>query len=166
MEIASHMGSPGNLALIVDSVLLQHVQPRPEAGAPIDVLEPAPKLTVVDIPGKGRGVVAGKDIARGEVIERAPVIPVDPAQVAALCATVLDHYVYDWFPGSTGLAVALGFGSLYNHSYQPNAYYKKDFANNVLEYVALTDIAAGSEIVINYNGVPDDRTPLWFDVVA
>ncbi len=150
------MGSPGHLALVVDSLLER--PPTPDT-----VVD---RLCVVEIPGKGRGVVAGCDIAAGETIELAPVIPVGTAEVAALCATVLDHYVYDWFPGSTGLAVALGCGSLYNHSYEPNAFYKKDFVKNVLEYVALTDIVAGTEILINYNGDPTDRTPLWFDVVS
>ena len=123
-------------------------------------------IAVVDVPGKGRGVVAVRGFAAGDSIETAPVIPVDAAHVAALSTTVLDHYVYDWFPGSTGLAVALGCGSLYNHSYAPNAYYKKDFAKNTIEYIALIEIAPGTEVLVNYNGDPNDQTPLWFDVVA
>jgi SET domain-containing protein len=36
----------------------------------------------------------------------------------------------------------------------------------VIDYVALRDIAPGDEITINYNGATDDRSPLWFEVVA
>lgn len=148
------MGSPADAALTF--------LPRHSAGTELK----DGRIAVVDVPGKGRGVVAVRGFAKGESIEVAPVIPVDAAHVVALSTTVLEHYVYDWFPGATGLAVALGCGSLYNHSYQPNACYKKDFAKNTIEYIALTDIAAGAEILVNYNGDPEDRTPLWFDVVA
>lgn len=124
------------------------------------------RVTVVEVPGKGRGVVAVVAFAAGDTIEVAPVIPIAPAQLAALEATVLEHYVYDWFDGAVGVAVALGFGSLYNHSYEPNARYVKDFATNTIQYVAICDIPVGAEVLVNYNGDPDDRTPLWFDVVA
>ena len=124
------------------------------------------RIAVVDVPGKGRGVVAVCGFAAGDTIEVAPVIPVEAVHVAALSQTVLDHYVYDWFPGSTGVAVALGCGSLYNHSYNPNAYYKKNFENNTIEYMALRTIPPGAEVLVNYNGDPADQTPLWFDVVA
>ncbi len=126
----------------------------------------AEKLRVVDVPGKGRGVVASRDLRAGELIEVAPVIVLGAAGKAALSTTILDHYGYDWFADGTGLAVALGYGSLYNHSFAPNAIYKKSFNNSTIEYRALIDVAAHVEICINYNGDPNDRTPLWFDVVA
>ena len=75
--------------------------------------------------------------------------------------TFLDHYVYDW---GDSLAVVLGHGSLYNHSFTPNLIYVKCLAEHMLEYRAFTDIAAGDELVVNYNGNPGDQTPLWFDV--
>lgn len=138
----------------------QQQLPRHSAGWPSD------RILVVEIPGKGRGVVAVRGFEVGEVIEVAPVIPVDAAHLGALSTTVLEHYVYDWFPGSTGVAVALGCGSLYNHSYVPNAMYVKDFELNTIQYIAIAPIAAGAEVLVNYNGDPADRTPLWFDVVG
>jgi hypothetical protein len=122
-----------------------------------------PSLRVVEVPGKGRGVNATMSFAAGEVIERVAVIPVDAAQVAHLDHTALEHYVYDWQDG--GVAVALGCGSLYNHSYAPNAAYRKHFADRVIEYYALVDIPAGDEVLINYNGDPADSSPLWFTVI-
>jgi hypothetical protein len=146
----------------VDAATLPLLLSLPRHGAGL-----APdKIAVVEVPGKGRGVVAVRALDEGESIEIAPVIAVDPAHAAALTSTVLDHYVYDWFPGSIGLAVALGCGSLYNHSYAPNAFYRKNFENNTIEYVALKPIPAGAEILVNYNGDPADQTPLWFDVVS
>ena len=120
-------------------------------------------VRITSVAGKGRGVVAARNIARGELIERAPVVVVPVDQRAHVERTALDHYVYDWRDGS--LAVALGAGSIFNHSYAPNAHYLKRFDDGALEYVALVDIEAGAEITINYNGDPADLTPLWFDVV-
>ena len=120
-------------------------------------------VLVTEIPNKGRGVVAARRIAQGELIETAPVVPIALEQRAHVERTVLDHYVYDWQDGA--LAVALGNGSLFNHCYTPNAHYTKRFDAAAIEYRALFDIEAGDEITINYNGAPDDLTPLWFDVV-
>ena len=59
--------------------------------------------------------------------------------------------------------MALGYGSLYNHSYQPNARYD-DGRGQTKIFMAIRDIALGEEIVVNYNGEPDDKTPVWFKV--
>ncbi|MEZ4734909.1 MAG: SET domain-containing protein-lysine N-methyltransferase [Caldilineaceae bacterium] len=75
--------------------------------------------------------------------------------------TVLFHYCYSWGENS---ALALGFGSLFNHSYHPNAMYNRKFAEQVIEYMALCDIQPGEEITVNYNGDPNDLDPLWFAV--
>ena len=130
-------------------------------GVPSPAIHVNPSTRVIDIPGKGRGVVAIRKIARGELIETAPVVVVPAVQVQG----VLEHYVFDWPYLSDKVAVALGCGSLYNHSYAPNAVYLKHLEERVLEYTALRDIEAGEEILINYNGAPDDMTPLWFTVV-
>lgn len=120
-------------------------------------------VRVVPIDGKGRGVVAELPIARGDVVERAHVVVVPEDQAAHLDGTVLEHYVYDWPEGR--VAVALGNGSLFNHSFRPNARYRRDLQAHLLVFEALVDIAPGEEITINYNGDPDDCTPLWFEVV-
>ncbi|MFM8476053.1 MAG: SET domain-containing protein-lysine N-methyltransferase [Planctomycetaceae bacterium] len=61
-------------------------------------------------------------------------------------------------------AIALGFGSLYNHSYSPNARYD-DVGRQIKEYKALRDIQKGEEITINYNGSEDCMDPVDFDVL-
>jgi SET domain-containing protein len=126
-------------------------------------LSTVPTIRVVDVPGKGRGVIAARAIRAGEVIEQAPVVVVPPQQTRLVDLSVLEHYVYDWEDGA--YAVALGAGSIFNHSYAPNAHYRKRAAQLQLEYYALVDIEAGAEVLINYNGDPRDLTPLWFDVV-
>ncbi|HNE48113.1 MAG TPA: SET domain-containing protein-lysine N-methyltransferase, partial [Saprospiraceae bacterium] len=60
-------------------------------------------------------------------------------------------------------AIALGYGSLYNHSYNPNARYEVDFDEEVIRFYTLSTIKAGGEITVNYNGDWQDQNPVWFD---
>ena len=60
-------------------------------------------------------------------------------------------------------AIALGYGSLFNHSDTPNAEFNLDLDAENIHFLATEDIAAGIEITTNYRaGRPDQ--PLWFDV--
>jgi len=116
--------------------------------------------------GKGRGVFAQKRFAKGDIIEYCPVIVIPRDEECLLESTVLFNYTYGWGEGFEDSAIALGFGSLYNHAYRPNAMYKRMYENMVIVYVALRDIAEGEEITINYNGQPEDQSPVWFKVAA
>lgn len=118
---------------------------------------------VATVPGKGRGVVANRAIARGEVVERSPVIVVPPEQCESLEKTILDVYVFLWGADKESLAVALGVGSLFNHSYSPNVVYTRELESGTILFTALADIAAGTELTVNYNGRPDSLEPVWFD---
>ena len=115
----------------------------------------------------GRGVFAATFIAKGSLIERVPVLVVPSEQVYGSEGTPparLKWYVYDWseVTGKDELAVALGYGSLYNHAATANAvFYTR--APDVLEFFAHRDIAPGEEVVINYHGGPDDPTPVDFE---
>lgn len=116
--------------------------------------------------GKGRGVFANKRFQKGDIIERCPVIVVPEEQDHLLHDTVLYNYTYGWGEDLRDAAIALGFGSLYNHAYHPNAFYKRVPEDTMLVYVALRDIEEGEEITVNYNGSPNDPSPLWFEVAA
>jgi uncharacterized protein len=116
-------------------------------------------LYIAESPGKGRGVFAQHLIHSGQLIERAPVIVVPAGQWEAMDRTVLFDYFFAWGEHS---AIALGYGSLYNHSYQPNARFVKHLTEQVIEFYALREIQPGEEILVNYNVDPDDESPLWF----
>jgi SET domain-containing protein len=121
---------------------------------------PAARLAL--IPGKGRGVVASRRIEANEIFERAHVLvlPRKEAEVVLGCE-VLASYVYGW---GESVAIALGHGSLFNHSYEPNVVYTQFIEEQVLEFAALVDIEEGAELCINYGGHPADRSPVWFDI--
>ncbi len=112
--------------------------------------------------GKGRGVYARRAIRKGEVIERVPVIVLPVEEYAkGLARTALRDYCFGWGEGQ--VALALGYGSLYNHSYRPNARYL-DVGPRAKEFTALRDIGPGEEITVNYNGKPRGRSKVWFDL--
>ncbi|MEO2076272.1 MAG: SET domain-containing protein [Bacillus sp. (in: firmicutes)] len=110
----------------------------------------------------GRGIFATRDIPKGELIHVAPVIISPKSEYKHLKKTILMDYVFWW---GEDCAVALGYGSLFNHSYTPNALYKLRHKNKTIDFVAYKDIKAGEEIMVNYNGDPEDQTEIWFDVL-
>src|SRR5215831_4651384 len=114
---------------------------------------------------RGRGVFARRDIPKGQLIERSPVIVVPREQWTTIEHTILSNYVFDWGENEEDAAVALGYVSIYNHSYTPNAELTECLDDGIIEVSALRDIGEGEEILVNYNGSPDDRDELWFDVV-
>lgn len=113
--------------------------------------------------GKGRGVFAKQSIGRGELVERSPIIVFTPEEWEHIEKTVLYDYCFNW--GDRQGALALGCGSLYNHSFHPNAKYIKNLREMAIDFLALRDIEAGEEITVNYNGAPGDRDPVWFTAV-
>ncbi len=123
-------------------------------------------IGIKNSPGKGRGVFAQRNFKKGEVIESCPVIVLPAKELDTLELTQLYNYYFAWGPDSKDAAIALGYGSLYNHSYMPNARYYKDFDNSLLKYVCIRDIQEDEEITINYNCNPEDKTPVWFDLTG
>ncbi|MRI31864.1 SET domain-containing protein-lysine N-methyltransferase [Endozoicomonas sp. OPT23] len=111
--------------------------------------------------GKGRGVFSNKKIQRETIIERCPVLELPPEQLENIDQTELYNYYFSWGKEMKAGALALGLGSIYNHSYTPNALYRLDMDDGVIEFLAIKNIPANEEITINYNGSPMDQSPLW-----
>jgi SET domain-containing protein len=126
------------------------------------------RIACREVAGKGRGIFALEPIAEGEVFEQAPVIVLPQADTCLIDETLLSDYYFTWVDAPDEslriCAVVLGYGMLYNHSYRPNAFFRRSFLAREMEYIALRDIAEGEEICINYNGKPDDRKPVWFEM--
>ena len=119
--------------------------------------------------GRGaRGVFARHLIRKNTLMERVPVLLIPKHEVfgkskAAQRACRISWYVFGWGiqEGHDYVAVALGYGSLYNHSYKPNATIRL-ISPDILEVEAIIDIIEGEEITINYNGDPSDNAPVNF----
>lgn len=110
----------------------------------------------------GRGIFSIRTIKKGELIEEATVIIIPKTEWALMRGSILLNYVFRW---GEDKALALGYGSLYNHSYNPNARYITNIENKSIDFYARKDIQEGEEITVNYNGDPEDQSPLWFEVI-
>ncbi len=124
---------------------------------------PSNKIYLADskIPNAERGVFAEKAIKQGELIESCPIIYLTEEDYPLAKKTTLLNYYFLNEPEDRS-AIALGFGSLYNHSYEPNSTYKKRLDEGWIDFVALKDIAPDEEITVNYNyGNPEDKKDLW-----
>ena len=122
-----------------------------------------PKIYFKQISKKHRGVFARKKIKKGEVIEICPVIIMPKRDQKILDKTNLFSYYFYWGRNNTS-AIALGYGSLYNHSYTPNAEYEENVRKKVIVFKAIRNIKKGEEILTNYNGNSDSKEKVWFKV--
>lgn len=119
------------------------------------------KMSMISDGEYNRGVFATQDITKGTLLHQAPVLAYPNEQHEHIEKTLLADYCFEYGIGRT--AILLGYGMLFNHSYTPNATYEINFDNETFDFFAYTDIQAGEEILINYNGDEEDQELLWFD---
>ena len=121
-----------------------------------------PFIYVAEVPKKGRGVFTARFIPEGSSIESCPVIELSAADKEVIHQTHLHDYYFLWGEEG-GCALALGYGSMYNHASNPNANYEMDNEHKTIDVFAIRDIQAGEEITISYTDGEEEDTVLWFD---
>lgn len=129
---------------------------------------PASKVYIADskIKNAGRGVFASKNIKKGEIIEICPVILIPKNDLSILNGSLLMEYFFYLGKAKDQIAVVLGFGSIYNHSYTPNAKYKINLKSKSVTFSAIENIKKNNEITFNYKGEKSkNNNPLWFEVI-
>ncbi|KAF9982857.1 hypothetical protein BGZ65_002434 [Modicella reniformis] len=111
-------------------------------------------LYIQDCGLKGRGVITRTLIPPRTTIDVSPILlfPLDEYTQHGQY-TQLDHYTYRW---KGGMALALGLGSMFNHSNNPNVGFQRDFDNKVIRYTTLREIQPNEELCISYG------SNLWF----
>ncbi|WP_116125267.1 SET domain-containing protein [Lewinella sp. IMCC34183] len=117
-----------------------------------------PFIYVRPSPLGGRGVYTAEPIPAGTVVERAPVVVLSPEDRAIIHGTGLHDYYFLW--DGDGAAIALGYGSLYNHASEPNLAFEMDYEFEQIRFSAERDIAGGEELLIDY--VVGGGEALWF----
>ena len=114
---------------------------------------------------KGRGVVAERAIAAGELVERAPVLIIPEGDRARVDPTSVGNHIFMWeydtvaedlYTQNGRAAVALGFASLLNHSSSPNCDFVRYIDALALDLVAIRNITAGEKLTT------DHGLELWF----
>lgn len=101
----------------------------------------------------GRGVFAAKNFVAGELVEVCPVVILQCS--FETLPTELQRRVFDWtaLANTKGAhALALGYGSIYNHANPANLYYEPADDGLHLRLIAAVNVSADSELTINYNG--------------
>lgn len=106
------------------------------------------KIYVDDSPVHGRGVFASEKIKKGEILEECHYIEMPHG------------YDYPWeirshffsLPkGGEGMVVCLGYGSIFNHSYEgQNANWETSPSERKFIFFATREINPGEEIFTNY----------------
>ena len=94
---------------------------------------------------RGRGVFAARPFAKGEAVEVCPTVELPGSEANGTLA----DYVFDSGRGDSSVVLLLGYGMLYNHSYDPNLDYEQE-GTAAVAFVATRDIAPGEELTITY----------------
>ena len=125
-----------------------------------------PCLFIAETEEKGRAVFTNEALEAGTLLETAPVIVMTGEERKLIDQTRLHDYIFVWGDANDQCAMALGWISMYNHSYSSNAEYYMDFETEQMFVKTVRPIAEAEEITINYNGTWNDETKVWFDVVG
>ena len=122
------------------------------------------KLYFKESEGKGRGVFAGEDIKKSTLLSISSFLlfPSPPSTPGSTSTTtpssereVLNHYTYTF--GMDCQALALGLGSMYNHSsVKQNVGFFIDKKRRLIRHIAIEDVKEDTELCINYG------PKLWF----
>jgi uncharacterized protein len=114
----------------------------------------SPKICVKPSPVHRWGVFAVDFIAEGEVIEESPMVELEKSWIEK-DDKILSKYRFNFPSGGApeSQQVCLGYGSLYNHSDQPNMYFYSVYYTPELStyrFVASRDIEPNEEIFTSY----------------
>lgn len=119
---------------------------------------------------KGKGVFAARAFSGGETVEIAPVLLFNMHYNSIPKA--IKNYIFDWEMLANKPrthALALGYGSFYNHNNPANLRYEADAENELIRFIAVRDIDVDEELTINYSaegGAPvsnEENDNGWFE---
>lgn len=116
----------------------------------------------------GLGAFSAKALKRGEILEAAPVVVL--TEKFKNLPIEIQHRVFNWgrltkSQPDTSLAIALGYGSYYNHSDTPNLLYKADKETMTIQFIARRDLKPNEQLTIHYNQNTNGSLPkktTWF----
>jgi SET domain-containing protein len=117
---------------------------------------------------KGKGIFAKEFIEKGTTIDIAHVLLLPEKDYFLIENTMLGNYLFNWEDpqGNSDYktVILMSFCEFVNHSYNPNCTYEKNYQEKYIKFYAIKDIQAGEELTVNYNGIADDKSPVWFEM--
>jgi len=112
-----------------------------------------PKIFIDKSPVHGWGVFAKELIKKNEIFEECPVLtlPIEKGEVTSL----LIDYRFNWPQGVEWeeQVFPLGYGGLYNHSENANAYWVSNTNDKTFRFIANRDIQSNEEIFVWYGDI-------------
>ncbi|RZK46717.1 MAG: SET domain-containing protein-lysine N-methyltransferase [Pedobacter sp.] len=124
-----------------------------------------PVLFIGPTKNMGKGVFTAGDLEAGTIVEISPVVVMNNDDRQLLDKTLLHDYIFEWGENIKQCCMALGYISMYNHSYTANCEYDMDYDEETMTIKTVRFINAGSELYINYNGDWNNPKPLWFETL-
>lgn len=115
------------------------------SASPCDIDEPKRSLRIGNSPIHGSGVFVTESVRKGQQLEVCPLLRIPSSGRPCLL-----RYTFRPVDGNDGGLLALGYGSLYNHSYNPNATVHFPQGKGVMVVKASKNLGPGDEVVINY----------------
>lgn len=107
-------------------------------------------VTIKNTKKYGRGLYATRDFKKGEIIERSPLVVLNEVDSKVIHVTILCLYAFEF--NKKLAAIALGNGSLFNHSKRPNVIY--DSKGKEMIFRASKGIKKGEQLFIDYGYDP------------
>jgi uncharacterized protein len=117
------------------------------------MIYPPKKVYVKKSPIHGWGVFASEKIFKDELIEESTILslPIEKGESSSL---FLDYrFNFPCGPDWIEQVLAMGFGGIYNHSDDSNAYWISDYEKRTFRFIAKRDIEIGEEVFTYYGDV-------------
>ena len=111
------------------------------------------KIEIKTSPGKGLGCFAIEDIYEGEIIEECHVLEI-PGDSIQHDLTLFKEYRFN-YPAEekwNTQVIPFGYGCIYNHSDNPNIFWRQHPRYKAFQFVAKRDIKKGEELCSFYGG--------------
>jgi SET domain-containing protein len=104
------------------------------------------------IDGMGRGIIAEKDIKRGEVITNCELLVLSPEDTVKVNETDLKWYTFTFNAETSQDCLVMGDGEIFNHDDDANVLYGLIEFNGrkLMRFQACRDIKRGEQLFIDY----------------
>jgi hypothetical protein len=105
------------------------------------------------VDGMGRGIIAERDIKRGEVITNCELLVLYPEDTVKVNETNLKWYVFTFDKNKKQDCLVMGDGEIFNHDDDANTLYGLIDWNGrkLMRFQACRDIKRGEQLFIDYN---------------
>lgn len=130
---------------------------NPKVVIPKNLIGPTSKIEIRKSPLKGHGIFAKEEINKGELLEEAKLLKLS-WRTKIIQDTILTNYA--WVNSSCACNqckmdgfeqyIALGYGSIYNHSKHQNTIINLNFESEIMQIYSSRIIKKDEEVFVNY----------------